>query len=565
MGSFIEVLREQMTFLLEQGLYDSAEMLGTFLMSLVSANGELSPISRAESMILYGDALYGRKEFRRALNVYRQALQLCRATSKQPMSSARTPVQSRPSSAASAVHDSKINENEVKFKIGLCHLAVNDTRAALSEMEGIPSKARSLRMNLTLAKLYRITGYDRVATASYRECLRQCPYVLEAIVALAELGVPSKDIHALFPQGQSKISRSTTDCLDPVRWLQRFADGHSSIATHDYKGGLEHFNNLAQRFPNNTHLLLENAKAEMAIMKNDEAAHSFEKSRQIDQFNISSMDEYAMLLRNRGDHMELNRLVHELINIDSTRPEVWVAAAVYWEMRDDKIRALTYADKSLRVDDRHTSAYVVKGNISLTLNRPEAAVMAFRKAQLLKADLRSYQGLVRAYLAIPKHKEALCAAREAMKAMPQSAKALTLVGDVYAAHQDGRDKARRFYESALRLEPTYLGSVFALADLYGMEGRTEEAILLLQRYLKTWADDALHTKLAQIFAASDKLGDSLFHYQTALSINPANDAAKKGLERLEKQMKGVDPDALEEDEENEGEDPDADAEEGEFL
>lgn len=27
MGSFIEVLREQMTFLLEQGLYDSAEML----------------------------------------------------------------------------------------------------------------------------------------------------------------------------------------------------------------------------------------------------------------------------------------------------------------------------------------------------------------------------------------------------------------------------------------------------------------------------------------------------------------------------------------------------------
>jgi hypothetical protein len=57
------------------------------------------------------------------------------------------------------------------------------------------------------------------------------------------------------------------------------------------------------------------------------------------------MDEYAMLLRSRGEHMDLNRLVHELISIDATRPEVWVAAAVYWEMRDDKIRALTYADK----------------------------------------------------------------------------------------------------------------------------------------------------------------------------------------------------------------------------
>ena len=111
---------------------------------------------------------------------------------------------------------------QLKYKIGLCHLALHDTRAALSEvsrcaslllnaivshsslsilnqdviylvlrficislsnfsvlisasqlqLEGIPSKARTLRINLTLAKLYRLTGYDRVATGSYRECLR---------------------------------------------------------------------------------------------------------------------------------------------------------------------------------------------------------------------------------------------------------------------------------------------------------------------------------------------------------------------------------------------------------
>ena len=77
-------------------------------------------------------------------------------------------------------------------------------------------------------------------------------------------------------------------------------------------------------------------------------------------------------------------------------------------------------------------------------------------------------------------------------------------------------QARRFYESALRLEPTYLGAVLALADLYAKESRNEEAILLLQRYLKTWTDDAMHTKLAQILAATDKLRESLSHYQTAL-------------------------------------------------
>jgi anaphase-promoting complex subunit 7 len=119
-------------------------------------------------------------------------------------------------------------------------------------------------------------------------------------------------------------------------------------------------------------------------------------------------------------------------------------------------------------------------------------------------------------LAIPKQKEALCAAREAMRAMPHSAKALTLVGDVYAHNPDGREKAQKFYESALRSEPGFLGAVLALADLHGREGRNDEATVLLQQYLKNWADDSLHTKLAQILAATEKLGESLSHYQTAL-------------------------------------------------
>ena len=99
---------------------------------------------------------------------------------------------------------------------------------------------------------------------------------------------------------------------------------------------------------------------------------------------------------------------------------------------------------------------IFQGNIALTTDHFDIALNAFRKAQNLKPDLRSYQGyflevfyqhsknllkvndwkvaagLVQALLKIPKHKEALFAARDAMKAMSNSAKALTLVGDVYA-------------------------------------------------------------------------------------------------------------------------------------
>lgn len=115
------------------------------------------------------------------------------------------------------------------------------------------------------------------------------------------------------------------------------------------------------------------------------------------------------------------------------------------------------------------------------MDRPEAAVIAFRGARELRPDLRTYQGvcgiqlriccssgvhiilehlsdwkliviagLVRSYLACSKVKEALYTAREAMKAMPQSARALKLVGDVHASNPGGREKVYKLFPNCSR-------------------------------------------------------------------------------------------------------------------
>jgi len=154
------------------------------------------------------------------------------------------------------------------------------------------------------------------------------------------------------------------------------------------------------------------------------------------------MDEYAMLLQIKCDYSRLNKLVHDLLSVDHTRAEVFVALSVLWERKDART-ALSYAEKSIRVDERHIPGYIMKGNLLLQAKRPEAAAIAFRAAQNLRSDLRSYQGLVHSYLAFGKTKEALYTAREAMNAMPQSAKALKLVGDVHAFTSSGREKAKK--------------------------------------------------------------------------------------------------------------------------
>ncbi|XP_030473876.1 anaphase-promoting complex subunit 7 [Syzygium oleosum] len=561
----MDVPKDQISTLLDHGLSISAQFLGSFLVSSSSANAEANPHIKAENLVLLGDALLREKEYRRAMHMYKQALQYNRIIPKQTSASTRSSLStSNRSSSPNSFNVSAVNENEVKFKIASCHSSLNENKAALLELEGIPSKARTLQMNLLMGKLYRNSRHSRAAIACYRECLRNCFYVMEAIIALAELGVTPKNIISLIPQTPNRGNRGSYDHLDSARWLQRYVEAQCCIASNDYKGGLELYAELLQQFPNNIHILLEMAKVEAIIGKNDEAIMNFEKARSVDPYILTYMDEYAMLLKMKSDYSKLGKLVHDLLNTDPTRPEVFVALSVMWERKDDK-RALSYAEKSIQLDERHIPGYIMKGNLYLSMDRLEAAVIAFRGARELRADLRSYQGLVRSYLACSKVKEALYTAREAMKAMPQSARALKLVGDVHASNPDGREKAKKFYESALRLEPGYLGAALALAELHVNEGRNGDAVSLLERYLKDWADDSLHVKLAQVFSATNMLEDALAHYQAALRINSQNEAAKKGLDRVEKQMKGVDPDAPDEDEENEVEDADADVEETELL
>lgn len=68
------------------------------------------------------------------------------------------------------------------------------------------------------------------------------------------------------------------------------------------------------------------------------------------------------------------------------------------------------------------------------------------------------------------------------------------------------------------MEPGYLGAALALAELHVIEGRNGDAVSLLERYLKDWADDSLHVKLAQVYAATNMLQEALSHFQAALRL-----------------------------------------------
>ena len=168
-------------------------------------------------------------------------------------------------------------------------------------------------------------------------------------------------------------------------------------------------------------------------------------------------------------------------------------------------RALGYADKALRLDDRRVAAHVARGHLCLRLRRPDDAVGSFRRAVALCASARgapgaantgeggrlssflpsgaalaSRAGLVAGYLLQRRRKEALAAAKEALALAPGSALARALVGDAYLARgtqnapsggasasadfKARAEKAKKHFESALALRPFDSRLALALSE-----------------------------------------------------------------------------------------------------
>ncbi|ETI34598.1 hypothetical protein F442_18702 [Phytophthora nicotianae P10297] len=589
-GFDAEIMQKQLELFVRNGNVDTAQILGELLVSIAlfpsdseahngkkSARAEadesflsrrrgedfvetanyartLSPAFHSKTLRLFADLMLAKREFKRAIRYYHHS---CRDMS--------------------VVTNEQ--ELEVKLKVARCYVELECIHEAIEVLKSTPLEGRTLSMNLLLGKLYVNEGLQNKAEESYTAALRQNPYALEAALALTELAA-AKDASPDAFSGSDGTARAGDGLkLTPVTvrhheiehfysdlaakpnaadiglsqvdssWMQTLVAAHMDVERGNYRAAVESFNTLDRVFPKNLHCLVRKGALEIDQELLHQAHVTFKRARQTDDLNLAFMDRYANCLRKGNSRTNLNDLVQELFKISNTSAEAWLAAAYYNDVKGDFETALQFSERAIAERHRHAPAHLLRGELLLRMHRPQPALKAFWTACRLTRSLQAYTGIITSYcdlfaIGVNRYKEALATAKSVVKLYPQKAQSFVLFGSVLALSSEHREQARQALQKALSMEPRKLSTNFALADLLVEDGNLRGAIDRLQALGERHPREEVFTKLAYVYSMDKQYAEALKYFHQALRLNPGSTEALQGLDRLEKLMRGEDPDEL---------------------
>lgn len=361
-------LREEAAALMQSGLFDSAEVLCSLVLSQIPVNScAADPISkksgrlpssnaaaeRAPFLEIMADSLVSRAQHKRASAMFIEAFDALTGRGwLLTQFSMRNDKHHAESAFSSDSVDTKTCARLV-FKLAQCLVELRDTTAALRALESIPVQVRPVRVSVLLGKLYLESGSKRQAILCYKSVLSVFPSSTEAMQALVDLGVDQAEISATagwssgeqYPE-ERRSSEPTTRrpvsrlVLNVMPRLTRALDNrarwkiqgmlfnlgaclnleynyyHSKLL--DAEGDLK---KLSSEFPGNSYLLSTLGECMSCRLDAGHPAHreavmgAYLDARSSDKYMLRNMDSFAAFLSLLGPSKELGVLSNELLSI----------------------------------------------------------------------------------------------------------------------------------------------------------------------------------------------------------------------------------------------------------
>ena len=202
-----EDYREQLLYLLQNGLYESAEAVCCFGLSSVRSKKR-----RAALLEIWADSLFAMSQFKRAAIYFQQAFNFEKESSG-------------PSDFSTV--DNK-EESRLTFKHAMCFVELKDPNSAIKLLEKIPTQFRNVRINMTMGRIYSDIGLKRHAIGCFRHVLTLLPSAVEALEALIQLGVESAELLDLL---RTSVSSGGSGRVLVASWLPKL----TAALEHKYR------------------------------------------------------------------------------------------------------------------------------------------------------------------------------------------------------------------------------------------------------------------------------------------------------------------------------------------
>lgn len=467
--------------------------------------------------LLLADSYLELREWKLAENLYRQILQ-----QRKQLSRAR-----QVCVIVSSGGNDLASDSDIKYKLHQCYVALGQSNQAINILQSIPCSSRSVKVNMSLGRLYQLAGMDKPAISSYREVVRECPLAVEALRALVQLGVKPRELQELTLE------------LD-VSWLTGWLAGQTKLFSRDYPGAVQELRKLEVLLPSPS-IQVDIGLAHHWAGNTELAITALARAATLSPTNMRGMDALASLYAETGNIRDLEGLATRLMGVSEEQPQPWIAMGYYCHLSKKSPRAVYFAHKACLLDPRNVEALLLKGRVLLDLKKLSDAINHFREAVgLARHRYEAHQGLVECYLGLSRQREAVTFATAACKDLGNSPRALTLYATVLLKEPLSCARAKTMLEKAS--VSGHLPAVYKLVEVLDREGATAKAVEVLEKQLVHSSTVTLHQKLADLLSrpGAGTEDRAVQHYSKALAMDPKNEAALQGLEKMEANTEGGD-------------------------
>ncbi|KAJ2618117.1 Anaphase promoting complex subunit 7 [Coemansia sp. RSA 1365] len=420
---------------------------------------------------------------------------------------------------------------------------LNEHDLCLAQLRQIPRSHRTIK---DLSRMARCAATIQSSDAPefYAELLKRQPNASEAYTYLNSLRGSAGG------WGQQYIPDASS-----YHDVASLIAARSMMLRLEYQPAAAEFQRLGRRQRGNAQIMAQQATCYYMLNDTHKAQTLYELARSADPSLMQEMGVYSGLLASLNDAYAVYKLGNQLLKVDQARPEGWVAMARYFLISGQTQEALAIVWKAQTLAPDYAEAYYAEGAIQMESGCAEEAVEVYLKAHALTRNMFTYRGIVDAYVRCGKYKEAFIYAKELAELMPRHANALAAVGVVLSHSSESYDKAAKLLLAALDADSRCTEAISALASLYVSTQQIPAAIALIERYLSENESDDMYTRYADVLTLANELPKAAVNYTAALSLNPNNERAKVGYDRVDRLMNPSAPESENEEDAADSEHP----------